>query len=409
MKLTSILKSVAGAAVVAAGTLTLAGPATAADTIKVGMSVSSTGNYALASQSGERGIGIWADDVNARGGIEVNGEKRKVELVKLDDRSDKQQVARVYETLIQDKGVDVVVAPFGSTLTGVAATVTERLNKFMVIWSAASESVYNQGFSRIVSATQMPVSVMPKASIDLAAKVGSKKIAIAYVDEPFPAGLAKAAKDLAEKEGIEVVLMEKFAKGTKDFSLLIQKAKAMGADAFYPSAYEGDQMTMVRQMKELDIVFPYVFMAYASTPQFQAMGKDMEYVYGHTNFHEAVNWKVTDGLDRAGFLKAYGRLYPKVNYEPDFQTALAYGAGVILEKIITNAGSLDADKLKQSALDLSGKITVMAGPYKIDEAGRQLGMPFVVTQKQGDELKAVFPDAAANAKYVYPIPAWSAR
>ncbi len=70
----------------------------AQEKIRIGMTVSSSGNFALASQSGVRGVEIWVDEVNANGGLEVNGEKRLIELVKRDDRSDKQMVARVYET-----------------------------------------------------------------------------------------------------------------------------------------------------------------------------------------------------------------------------------------------------------------------------------------------------------------------
>ena len=55
------------------------------DSIRLGMTVSSTGTFALAAQSGLRGLEIWVDDVNARGGIDIAGKKRKVELVKLDD------------------------------------------------------------------------------------------------------------------------------------------------------------------------------------------------------------------------------------------------------------------------------------------------------------------------------------
>jgi hypothetical protein len=51
------------------------------DTIKIGMAVSSTGNFALAAQSGERGAKIWVDDVNRRGGIELGGKKYKIELI----------------------------------------------------------------------------------------------------------------------------------------------------------------------------------------------------------------------------------------------------------------------------------------------------------------------------------------
>ena len=114
----------AGAALLAlaAGSAAVA----AAEPIKIGMTVSQTGRFALAAQSGERGLKIWVADVNARGGIDVGGEKRLVELVALDDRSDKTLVPRVYETLIKEEEVDLLVGPFGSTLTGAAANTTEQ-------------------------------------------------------------------------------------------------------------------------------------------------------------------------------------------------------------------------------------------------------------------------------------------
>ena len=380
------------------------------DKVRIGMTVSSTGSFALASQSGVRGVEVWVDEINSRGGLDIKGKKYKVELVKLDDRSDRQMVTRVYETLITDEKVDMLFAPFGSTLTGAAATVTERLNKFMVIWSAASDAIYQQGFKSIVSATQMPVSAMPRASMDLAAKLGAKKVAVVYSDEPFPAGLADGAKALADKHGMQTVMFEKYPKGQKDFSTMLQKAKALGVEVFYPTSYEGDLISMVRQMKQLDINFPFTFMVYASTPQFQEIGKEGEFVFSHTNYHPSVNWKVNAGLSREEFEKAYQRLFPSAAYAPDFQTALAYGAAAVTEKIIEKAASTDTAALKKAAMDLSGKVTVMAGPYEIDETGKQLQMPFPVVQTQpGKGMVAVWPESVANAQPVYPIPAWKDR
>lgn len=372
--------------------------------------MSSTGSFALASQSGARGVEVWVKDVNARGGIDVAGQKRKVELVKRDDRSDKQMVTRVYEGLVTDDKVDLVMAPFGSTLTAAAATVTERLNKFMMIWSAASDQLYQQGFKYSVSGTQMPVSKMLDASLGLADQLGIKKVAIVYSDEPFPSGLAEGGRERAKEKGMDVVMFERYPKGQKDFSTLLQKARASGAQAFIPTSYEGDLISMVRQMRQLNINFPYTFMVYASTPQFQAIGKDSDYIFSHTNYDPAINWKVNAGLDREQFAKAYTEAFPKAEFAPDFQTALAYGAGVITEEIIKKAGSLDASALKQASMDLSDKLTVVAGPYAIDERGMQLKMPFPVVQLMpGKGLVTVFPADVATSKPVYPIPAWQER
>jgi len=386
-----------------------AGPAVAQAPIKLGMTVSSTGAFALAAQSGERGLQIWIDDVNRRGGIEVGGQKRKIELVKLDDRSDKQLVARVYETLIEENKVDILFGPFGSTLTAAAANTTEKFGKFHVIWSASADSIYEQGYKYVVSASQIAASLLGHPSVRALHDMGVKKIAFAHLDEPFPAGIVKGAIELAQKLGMEVTMNEKFAKGTKDFSILIQKAKASGADAFYPASYEGDQMIVARQLREMGIDFPMVYMVYASQPQFLAIGKDALYLTSQTLLHDKVNWKVTAGLNRAQVVERYKAMFPNAAYAPDFQTALAYSAGAMLEEFIKKAGSLEPAKLKQAAIDLSGKVTVMTGPYEILPTGKQVKMEFVIMQNMPDGPEVVYPEAVRTAKPAYPVPTFSKR
>lgn len=372
--------------------------------LKVGITVSNSGTFMLASQSGERGVRIWVDDVNRRGGIDFNGEKRKLELVELDDRSDKQMVPRVYETMITNDNVDVLIAPFGSTLTGVAATVAERNNKFMISWSASSDSIYEQGYKNIVSAV-VPSSLIPGTNLRLLKEAGVKKIAIAYVDEAFPASLAEAAYKEATKMGFDVVMNETYQKGTKDFSVILQKAQALGAEAFYPHSYEVDSILMVKQMKELDIHFANVYMMYGSTPQFLELGAAADYITSHTQYNPAVKWAITDGLQNDAFVARYKELFPKVSYSEDFQTVLAYGAGVALERLLGEAKSTEPAKLKQAALDLSGKITTISGKFAIDETGKQIGMEPIVLQNQpGKGLVPVAPPEVATEKLIYPIP-----
>ena len=378
--------------------------------IRIGMTVSSAGTFALQAQSGQRGAEIWIDDVNQRGGIDIGGAKRKVELVKLDDRSDKQLVPRVYETLIKDEKVDLLFAPFGSTLTAAAANTTETNDKFMVMWSASADSIYKQGYKYVISATQIAGSLLGQPGVRALHAMGVKKIAFAYLDEPFPAALTQGAIDLAKELGMQVTMDEKFAKGTKDFNILIQKAKASGAEAFYPTAYEGDQMTIARQIRETNADFKAVLLFYASQPQFlQQAGKDGHYVFSETLLHEKINWKVTHGLDRAGMIERYKKQFPNAKFDADFQTALAYGAGVITEEIIKTAGSLEAAKLKDAAVKLSGKIVTLTGEYQIDETGKQFKNEFAVVQTLPNGLEVVYPPQIATGKAVYPVPGFGER
>ena len=402
----ALLATAAALAVTGLGT---AAEVSAADPIKIGMTVSTTGRFALAAQSGERGLKIWIDDVNARGGIPVGGEKRTIELVSLDDRSDKTMVPRVYETLIKEHDVDIAFGPFGSTLTGAAATTTEQFGKFLTIWSASSDAIYEQGYKYVVSASQIAASRLGHPSVKALHAMGVKSIAFAHLDEPFPAGITQGAEALAKELGMEVVMMEKFAKGTKDYSIIIQKALASGADAFYPTSYEGDQMIIARQLRELDANFPVVYMVYASQPQFLEIGQDANYLVSQTLLHDKINWKVNAGLSRAEVVKRYEKLFPNVSYPPDFQTALAYSAGAVLEEIIKTADSVDPAKLKQAALDLNGKLTVMTGPYKIEKTGKQVSMEFVIMQNQDGGPEVIFPPEIATAKPIYPVPTYSSR
>lgn len=401
------LLGMAGAAAMAAAILWTT--QASAQELTIGMTVSQSGRFALAAQSGERGLKIWIDDVNRRGGIPYGGKKHKVKLVSLDDRSDKTMVPRVYETLIKDKNVDILFGPFGSTLTGAAANTTEQFGKFLVVWSASSDKIYEQGHKYVVSATQIAASRLGKPGADVMGAIGIKKLAMIYLDEPFPAGTAAGVKKRAEELGIKVVMFEKFSKGTKDFSVMIQKALATGADAFYPASYEGDQMNIARQMRELDANFPMTYVFYGSQPQFLEIGQDAKYLFSQTLLHPKIKWKVNAGLDRDQVVARYKELFPKVSYGADFQTALAYGAGAVLEEIVKKADSVEPAKLKQAAIDLSKKITVMTGPYEILPTGKQIQMEFVVMQNQKQGLEVVYPPSIATAKPVYPVPAYSKR
>lgn len=407
----SLFKKASLAATLAtSAVLALADVAIAADPIKIGMTVSQTGRFALAAQSGERGLQIWLEDVNARGGIEIGGEMRPVELVALDDRSDKALVPRVYETLIKEEEVDILFGPFGSTLTGAAANTTEQFGKFLMIWSASADSIYAQGYKNVVSGTQLAASLLGLPTIKAMHANGVKSVAIAYLDEPFPAGIAKGQAAWAEANGMDVTMVESFSTGTKDYSILIQKALASGAEAFIPTSYEGDQMIMARQLRELDADFSAVGLYYGAQPQFLEIGADADYLFSQTLLSPKVNWDVTAGLTRAEMMERYEALFPDAAYAPDFQTALAYGAGAVLEEVIKAAGSTDPAAMKAAAIDLSGELTVMTGPYAIEETGKQVSMEFVVMQNQGDgELEVVFPPAVATADAIFPVPAFGDR
>jgi branched-chain amino acid transport system substrate-binding protein len=82
--------------------------------VRLGFSMARTGMLANATPSQMNTYELWRDQVNARGGLDVGGVRRKVEFVVYDDQSNPQQAVRIYEKLITDDKVDLLLAPWGT-------------------------------------------------------------------------------------------------------------------------------------------------------------------------------------------------------------------------------------------------------------------------------------------------------
>src|SRR5579883_3014178 len=90
--------------------------------IKIGISLPLTKDFASDGQATGQGYQLWADMVNRAGGLLG----RPVQLIILDDKSDPDQTAKDYQTLIAQDHVDLVFGPFSSLLTKAAAPVVQR-------------------------------------------------------------------------------------------------------------------------------------------------------------------------------------------------------------------------------------------------------------------------------------------
>ena len=75
--------------------------------------MSLTGDFSDSGKAVERGYQLWADTVNAKGGLLG----RKVEIKIVDDASSPTQVVTNYQNLINKDHVDLTLGPFSTLLT----------------------------------------------------------------------------------------------------------------------------------------------------------------------------------------------------------------------------------------------------------------------------------------------------
>jgi len=95
--------------------------------IKIGYAISRTGSFAPGAQATqEPSYILWAEQVNAAGGINVKGQKRKVELISYDDRSEVETIVRTFEKLMVTDKVDLILPPWGSTANFAVAPLANR-------------------------------------------------------------------------------------------------------------------------------------------------------------------------------------------------------------------------------------------------------------------------------------------
>ena len=132
-------------AVAVVGLILGVGPAWAShrpnNEVLIGGAISQTGQYAEPAGRQVNSIKLWVEEVNGRGGLLGH----KVVLRLLDDKSDTQTAIKLYEKLITEDKVDVLLGPYSSGITEAVANVNERYKMPFVAYGAASTPIWEKG------------------------------------------------------------------------------------------------------------------------------------------------------------------------------------------------------------------------------------------------------------------------
>jgi branched-chain amino acid transport system substrate-binding protein len=218
--------------------------------IRIGASLSLTGTYAKLGNYQHEGYKLCQKDLNAKGGLLG----RKVEFVVYDDQSSPPTGVRLYEKLITEDKVDVVMGPYSSPVTEAVANVTEKYKKVMVSPLAATTSIFRKEPRRkYIFMMLTPADHYFDGLLDMAAKRGLKTVVVINEDTLFSKAAAAGAAVTAKKKGLQVVFQEAYPKAATDFSGLLTKIKALNPDVLAAATYFDDAVALSRQMKELNV------------------------------------------------------------------------------------------------------------------------------------------------------------
>ena len=257
--------------------------AAAPSAIRIGASVSLTGNLSRFGNLVKNGYELWKEKVNARGGIDVGGKMLPVEIVYYDDQSDNQTAAKLTEKLITEDKVQFLLGPYGSGPTFATTAIAEKYDLITMACLANATNIYERGFQNVYSVLA-PGTWVFYSLIDMLAAQNPRptKVAIIYPNDNFPATVAKGADEYAKSKGFEVVYIEEYPKGVRDLSSTILKIKNSGAEVLMGSGYLEEAILTVRQLKEQRVSLKAVgFTTGPEVLDFRTnLGEDANGVYG---------------------------------------------------------------------------------------------------------------------------------
>jgi branched-chain amino acid transport system substrate-binding protein len=347
--------------------------------IRVGFSIAQTGPTAGGGQAGLLALRMWADDINARGGLLG----RKVELVVYDDQGSPSTTPGIYTKLIGVDKVDLLIAPFGSVpaapilplakqrklllMGNFTFQVNARVRHDMWFnnspWNDASS--WSEGFFKIGQAQD------------------ARSIAFLAADNEFAQNLANGARALAKQAGLKTVYDQNYPPSTVDFSAMVRGIRAARPDMAFVASYPADSAAIVRSVREIGVgdtvkIFGGGMVGLQYTPIMHSLGSALN---GIVNFNTYVPGAKYEGID--DFFQRYSERAVEAKVDPlgYYLTPFNYAIGQLLEQAVNGTQSLDHSRLAQYLR--ANEMKTIVGAIRYREDGEWANPRVITTQFQG--------------------------
>jgi len=325
----------------------LAMSAQAQQPLKIGFGMSLTGPLAGNGKAALISMQIWAEDVNARGGLLG----RKVELVYYDDQTNPSTVPSIYNKLLDVDKVDLVVSGYGTNVIAPAMPIMMQRNMaFMALFGLNVNSKFNYDrYFQIMPAGPDPAIGWTQGFFDVAMTLNPKPQTVALVgaDAEYPALALEGARAQAKRTGLKVVYDKSYPPNTVDFSPIVRAIQATNPDVVFLASYPPDSAGMVRAVNEVGLKTRMFGGGLVGT-QFAALKTQLGPLLNGMVNYEAYAPEVSAKFPfLEQFLAKYQGRAVKEGVDPlgFYLPPYAYAMMQVLEQAIKATGGLDQAKL----------------------------------------------------------------
>ena len=341
------LRFAAGASAALALLLAATGPSRAAAPITIGFGMAETGVLAAAGKAALLAMQIWADDVNAKGGLLG----RQVKLDFYDDQTNPATVPGLYTKLLDVDHVDFIVSGYGTNLIAPAMPIAiQHKRLFFGLFGLAvnSEFHYPMYFSMLPTGPDPKFAFSdPFFKVIMSQKPKPKTLALVGEDAEYPTHALQGASATAKKLGLKIVYNRTYPPATVDFTPIINAINATSPDAVFVASYPGTSAGMLRAATEVGL----------KTRFFGGGMVGLQYTAVKEQFGPALNgvidydfWIPAKTMNFPGileFLKKYQAKAKGAGVDPLgwYLPPFAYAELQVLADAITATKSLDQTKL----------------------------------------------------------------
>jgi branched-chain amino acid transport system substrate-binding protein len=370
--------------------------------LTIGISLSLSGDFSDPGQAAKRGYELWADVVNAKGG--VGG--RKVQLKIVDDASSPNQVVTNYQSLITRDKVDLVVGPFSTLLTGPGARVADRYGYAFIEPAGGGPQVFSLPLKNVFFVQPAPTLNCGDPFVayikSLPAAQRPKTAAYPSLDDPFSSPIADRMRGQFEAMGIKTVYKTIYPSETGDLTPVVEKVAAAKPDMVVGGTQSEDAYNQVKGMVQLHFSPKFLFLSNGASSPTEFPSK-----VGKNNVNgifSCGDWFPTSKASgNADFVAAYTKKYGGTGVDIDSTSAEAYGVGQLIEAVDKKAGNVD-NKTIISQLH-TGTWPTVEGDLSWNSDGAPKGSDILLQWGNG-KLQPVYPPAAALVQPTQPKPNW---
>ena len=356
--------------------LLAAGTAMAAETVKIGVYLPITGGNAIGGQLELDGVKLAHQQYPA-----VDG--KKIELVVVDNKSDKVESANAVKRLIEKDKVRAIIGTYGSSLAMAGGEVAEKAGIPMVGTSCTNPLV-TQG-KKYVFRVCFIDPFQGAGAADYALKELKAKTAAMLIEvtEDYSVGLGNFFKQNFTKNGGKVVSVMNYQKGDQDFTAQLTEIISKKPDVLYIPANFAEGAIIMRQARELGAKFSILGGDAMDNPEMVKIGGDSVEGFSYTTFAYSPNMaeKLMSPIQKQ-FTAQWRKAFP--GKDPAALTGCGYDAYLLIYNAIKNAKSTDPEKITAAIAgtkDMPG-VTGTTTINKTHDAEKSVGIIKIEKGKQ---------------------------